>query len=962
MSNHRTNRNFIALGQGHSFKGVAGVGEETHQIDIDVLPHMVWSARPDGHNDYHNNRWHEFTGISPDAVQGDAWLSLVHPEDRAAVLAVWQSALETGSDCEIEHRLRHRSGEYRWVLGRANPVYDPQGQLERWIGTYTDIHDWKRAEKALAESEERYRALIETSTAMIWRASPDGSILRGWGWEEFCGQVPEEYEGYGWLEAVHPDDREPLTQVWLEALASGQTTQSEFRVRHRDGEYRWVLSRAVPLRNPDGSVREWVGTIADVHEQRQAQDALRTSEERLRLAVETTSLGIWDADLITGSLEWTAETREILGVATDTPATQESFLDLIHPDDRPAVESKAFVDTPGKGLSYSGTYRIIRADNGEVRWIASNARTILDENRQPIRKIGMIQDVTQGKLSEDALRATEERLRLAMQAGRMFAWEHNLVTDYVTRSENSVELLGVGSGPLSEFLERVRPEDRLARENFIGKINTSGSDTMEFQYQLPDGRTLWLASRGERAGPNRVVGVSFDITDRKAAEEEVWRTANHDSLTGLPNRVLFQRRLEQALSTARQRGTSVSLLLIDLDDFKDVNDTLGHDAGDTLLRETATRLSMMVREQDMVARLGGDEFSVLVLEPLTLSHAASLAESILKKLRQPFTYAGRMLVSRASIGVAAFPDHDFAPAELMKDADIALYRAKAEGRDRVVTYSPEMRRMTEQRLALGRDMREAISRNQIVPFYQPKVCLSTGRVVGLEALARWMHPDRGILTPAIFGAVFDDPELATAIGKRLIGKIVSDMRRWLDGGINFGRVAFNLSSVEFNQPDLADEVLRILNLAKVPAKHLEIEVTEKVLLDGRSGLVAGTLEKFHRQGVRIALDDFGTGYASLTHLKRFPVDHIKIDHSFITDLEQDQDDAAIVAALVSLGGSLGLQVTAEGVETEGQVWRLREMGCHNAQGHFYARPMAASEVAQLLNTWSEQEETDGATE
>ncbi|WP_160310538.1 sensor domain-containing protein [Microvirga vignae] len=956
------NRNFTALGQDRSLERVARVGEEAHQIDIDVLPHMVWSARPDGHNDYHNNRWHEFTGISPDAVHGDAWLSLVHPEDRAAVLAVWQSALETGSDCEIEHRLRHRSGEYRWVLGRANPVYDSQGQLERWVGTYTDIHDWKRAEMALAESEERYRALVEASTAIVWRASPDGSILRGWGWEEFCGQVPEEYEGYGWLEAVHPDDREPLTHVWLEALASGQTTQSEFRTRHRNGEYRWVLSRAVPLRKPDGSVREWVGTITDVHEQRQAQEALRTSEERLRLAVETTSLGIWDADLVTGSLEWTAEAREILGLSPDAQATRENFFERIHPDDLPSVENKSFVDIPGKGPSYSGTYRIIRADNGEVRWITSNARTILDENRRPIRKIGMIQDVTQRKLSEDALCATEERLRLAMQAGRMIAWEHDLTTDYVMRSENSVELLGIDSGPLSEFLERVRPEDRLARGHFIDKINTSGSDTMEFQYQLPDGRTLWLASRGERAGPNRVVGVSFDITDRKAAEEEVWRTANHDSLTGLPNRVLFQRRLEQALGAAQQRGSSVSLLLIDLDDFKDVNDTLGHDAGDTLLKETATRLSMMVREQDMVARLGGDEFAVLVLEPLTLSHAASLAGSMLKKLRQPFTYAGRMLVSRASIGVAAFPDHDSVPAELMKDADIALYRAKAEGRGRVVTYSPEMRMMTEQRLALGREVREAISRNQIVPFYQPKVCLSTGRVVGLEALARWQHSDQGILTPGIFGAVFDDPELATAIGKRLIGKIVSDMRRWLDGGINFGRVAFNLSSVEFNQPDLADEILRILNLAKVPAKHLEIEVTEKVLLDGRSGLVADTLEKFHRQGVQIALDDFGTGYASLTHLKRFPVDHIKIDQSFVADLEQDQDDAAIVAAVVSLGASLGLQVTAEGVETEGQIRRLQEMGCHNAQGHFYAKPMAASQVAQLLNTWSERKEPDGATE
>jgi diguanylate cyclase (GGDEF)-like protein len=396
--------------------------------------------------------------------------------------------------------------------------------------------------------------------------------------------------------------------------------------------------------------------------------------------------------------------------------------------------------------------------------------------------------------------------------------------------------------------------------------------------------------------------------------------------------------------------------LIDLDDFKDINDTLGHDAGDALLKETAARLSLTTRDRDTVARLGGDEFAVLVAEPLKWSHATSLAESIIKKLRQPFHYAGRSLVSRASIGVALFPDHDSAPVELMKDADIALYRAKAEGRGRVVMYSPEMRAAAEQRLALGRDVREALSGNQIVPFYQPKICLSTGRIVGVEALARWQHPEKGILTPGVFGAVFDDPELATAIGKRLIGKIASDMRRWLDRGINFGRVAFNLSSVEFSQADLADEILRILKLVKVPAEHLEVEVTERVLLDGRSGLVSETLDKFHRQGVQIALDDFGTGYASLTHLKQFPVDHIKIDHSFIAGLEHDENDAAIVAAVVSLGRSLGLQVTAEGVEKEGQARLLREMGCHNSQGYYFAKPMAPSHIAELLCTWPERKD------
>jgi diguanylate cyclase (GGDEF)-like protein/PAS domain S-box-containing protein len=951
MAKNKIDQKQVEVKQSDVADAPAHTTGKTLQISIDALPHMVWSAYADGYNDYHNQRWHEFTGISPEAAIGEKWINFVHPDDRDGVLAIWQKSLETGTDCTIEHRLLHHSGEYQWVLGLSSPIHDAQGRVERWIGTYTDIQAWKKAEQALVESEERYRALVEAMTEMVWRASPDGSIMKGWGWEEFCGQTPEQYVGYGWIDVVYPEDREPLMQVWLESLSSGRPVETEFRVRHKDGGYRWVLSRALPLKNPDATVREWVGTITDIHEQRQAQDALKTSEERLRLAVEMTSAGIWDADVPTNTLQWTAEIRQILGLPPDAPATIERFLERVHPDDLDEVRIRVFTDLPGKGETYNNIYRIIRADDGQVRWILSSVRILINEHGRPVRKIGMIQDVTERKLSEDALLATEERLRLAMQAGRMFAWENDLETDYIMRSANSLELLGVASGSLSSFLERVPPEDRTAREQFIKRIKASGSDTMEFRFRLPNGEMLWLASRGERAGSNRVVGVTFDITDRKAAEDEVWRVANHDALTGLPNRVLFQRCLEKALQNAEQNGTSVSLLMIDLDDFKDVNDTLGHDAGDTLLKETAARLSMMIREQDTVARLGGDEFAVLVVDPLRLNRATNLGESIVNRLRQPFKYAGRTLMSRASIGVSTYPDHDTRPAELMKNADIALYRAKAAGRGRVVTYSPEMRLATEQRLALGRNVREAISRNQFIPHYQPKVCLSSGRIVGLEALARWQHPEQGILTPSVFGTVFDDPELAVLISKRLLGKIASDMRRWLDGGYDFGRVAFNLSTVEFSQADLADEILRILNLIKVPAKHFEIEVTERVLLDEQSGLVSNTLESFHRNGVQIALDDFGTGYASLTHLKRFPVDHIKIDQSFIADLERDEGDAAIVAAVIGLGNSLGLHVTAEGVETEGQVQRLREMGCHNAQGYYYAKPMTASEVTELFAKW-----------
>lgn len=922
---------------------------QQYQTIVDAIPLKIWTADANGANDFFNRRWYEYTGVRPGRTDGNGWLDLIHPDERALTESRWLHSLASGEDFEIEYRLRHKSGEYRWMLARAHALRDGHGKIERWYGTCTDIHRTKIAEQTLALREQHSRGLIEASSIVVWFASADGLITHSQGWTELTGQSESDYLGQGWLKAVHPDDHAYLMANWQATLASQSSYQAEFRLRRRDGQYRWVLASGVPLRNADGALREWIGSIADIHDRKQTELRLQASEERLRLAIESTGLGIWDVDLRSGRREWTAEAKAILGLRVDAEVTRETFLERVHPKDQAAVEAKFFSPPPQAPLSYSGTYRIIRADTGEERWVAATGHTLLASTGEPVRKIGTIQDITARKHSEMTLRASEERLRLALQAGRMVAWEQDLTTNHVTRSANAMSLLGIRSGPLSEVLKLIHPEDRPLREHFRPGGGLNGSETIEFRYTTPNGCSMWLSLRGEWAGPNRLIGVTFDISDRKEAEAEIWRAANHDSLTGLPNRALFLHRLEQALVAAKRDGTSVSVLLIDFDHFKEINDALGHDAGDAFLKETGARLKALTGECDTVARFSGDEFAVIVVEPLRLEHASRLAETMIRELSEPMSYLGRSIASQASIGVAAFPDHGESPSALLKDADIALYEAKAQGRSRVVTYCSLLGQAVEQRSTLLREIREALPKGEIVPFYQPKVHLESGQIAGLEVLARWVHPSKGVLSPAHFAEAFDDPRLALILSESLLTKAAADLRRWLNAGLDPGRVAFNLSACEFSQPGLTDHVFRILDQANIPPEHFEVEVTETVLLSRNPESIVTTLKRFHDQGISIALDDFGTGFASLSHLKQFPVDHIKIDRSFVQNLEQDERDRAIVSAIIDLSRKLGMRITAEGVETAKQAEQLREWGCDQGQGYLFAKPAEAIQIAKLLS-------------
>ncbi|WP_430910417.1 putative bifunctional diguanylate cyclase/phosphodiesterase [Methylobacterium sp. sgz302541] len=471
-----------------------------------------------------------------------------------------------------------------------------------------------------------------------------------------------------------------------------------------------------------------------------------------------------------------------------------------------------------------------------------------------------------------------------------------------------------------------------------------------------DGRSsdvLISAGRVELRGETCVVSSLVDITNRKLAEQAVRRAASHDPLTGLPNRAMFQSTLDGAIVSASIDASSLGLILLDLDAFKEVNDTLGHDAGDALLKEIGRRLSGILGPEDLVARLGGDEFVIVIAGggrrlgvPRQRIHA--MADAVFEVLAPSVSIAGRNVSPRASLGLALYPEHADNAADLLTNADLALYAAKGAGRNQASLFHRSMRVRIEERVALSREFRAALEQGRIVPFYQPKVSFETGRIVGFEALTRWQHPVRGVLAPAAFASVFDDAEVGVLLGLSLARQVAADVAGWIAEGFDPGRVFVNLSTAQFADRELAAVLLGILDDAGLPASRFGVEVTETVLIHGQSERISETLEALRKAGVRVALDDFGTGYASLTHLKRFPVSEIKIDRSFVSDLASDVNDAAIVTALLQLGTSLGLDVTAEGVETREQAAFLTQGGCSYAQGYLYSKPIAASRVPHFL--------------
>ncbi|MBM1171045.1 bifunctional diguanylate cyclase/phosphodiesterase [Microvirga arabica] len=847
------------------------------------------------------------------------------------------------------------------------------------------------------EKESLYRYAIELSHQILWVSDTEGHILYiGPGWAEMIGYPLEDLLGYGWMQFVHPDDAARLQQARRETLISGASYECEYRIRAADGSYRWFRSSAGARRNEAGAVILWYGTTQDIQDRKLAELTHQGQTRVLEMIAAgrpldevLTALCRLAEDQIAGarcSILLFDPERGLLrhGAAPNLPPAYNAAIDLlpIGPDAGscgPAAytRSPVIVSDIANDPLWAPWRDLALQHDLQACWskpILSRSGDVLGtfgfyyaEPRSPTRsEMAGIDAVShlaalaiERQRSEAALRDSEEHYRYSVELNPQIPWTADGDGNVLTTSPRWTQLTGGSPDGTadSNWEEAIHPQDLpLQRQKWLEAVRTSEPLDAQCRGRLVDGSYRWFRTRAiphlaEDGTVIRWYGTVEDIHDRKIAEEQLHRAAYHDDLTGLANRRFFRERLKQVLDEVTDESHAIGLLVMDLDHLKQINDRFGHDAGDNLLKEFAQRLRQAVKPTDVVARLGGDEFAVILPDVAGEEEVAEIARTILCRMQEPLKRSGKALDCRTSIGGAIALAAGTSPEDLQKQADLALYHSKSSGRGAFKMFVPALRQEAQRTASALEVAAKAVEAGWIMPFYQPKVVLASGAIGGFEALLRWQHPRGGIQSPEKIAPAFNDTELGTAIGERMRACVLSDMRRWLDAGLNLGRIAINASAAEFRRDNYAERVLEELRQAGVPAHCLEVEVTESVFLGSSTQLVERALRALSAEGVTIALDDFGTGYASLSHLKRFPVNTLKIDRTFVQDLEADAGDAAIVKAVLNLGHNLGIEVVAEGVETAFQASLLQRMSCDLVQGYHFGRPMPGSDVPSFLASW-----------
>lgn len=692
--------------------------------------------------------------------------------------------------------------------------------------------------------------------------------------------------------------------------------------------------------------RELQATVRMALARRKAELMVEQSETRLRLAMDAAELGVWEWEPDTGRFHTGGHITGILdGQPTGLFGGEPAFLDCLHPEDRSAVESEL---RAGKPVSTSLRLQARAAGGGE-RWIDLTARSYPGHSGDLARVVGVLRDITRHRQQEERLQQAAVVFRTTAEGIAILDPERRVISaNPAFEALTGHKLPEVLGHDPAEFLHARRhgdvfyPDLREAGRNYwSGEISCQRRDGTVF----PAWQNICAVQDEDGDLINYVLALS-DISAIRRAEAELNHLAFHDTLTGLGNRNMMKNVLESELVRARERQERVAVLFLDLDGFKLINDTMGHAAGDHLLRVVATRISGLLRRSDTAIRLGGDEFVVIMPAVTRLEDCASVAEKILVELRSGIDLDLERVAVTGSIGVALFPDNADNRDDLIKAADNAMYSAKERGRNSYAFYSNDMAEHALARLKIEQGLARALANEELELHYQPVVALADGRLVGFEALIRWRHPDRGLVPPDQFIPVAEDCGLIEYIGAWVLRTACRQGQAWLDAGHGPLRMAVNVSVLQLASERFLETLQDVLQETGFPPASLELEITESSIQTIEHSKIL--FQQIKNLGPSISIDDFGTGFSSLSLLKHLPIDRIKIDKAFIKDLPADQNDAELTRAIVALAHNLKLELIAEGVETVEQRDFLAKLGCAEAQGFFFARPVPTQRATALL--------------
>ncbi len=879
------------------------------------------------------------------------------------------AVLEGAGQLELERQITTASGQVRYLwLVLCLPA---QQDLHAVTLSISDVTSRKRVELSLIERERFWSEVVRAvpDTLYIHDMQNKRVLFSNHHLGLQLGYSAAELKALGksfWERILHPDDGDYYWRIrnLQQVIGDGLLLESTLRWRQKGGGWRWFSIREQALtRDADGRVSRLMGVAKDITEQVEGSDSLRDSEQRYRLLAES----IHDMILSTDDnlqLNYVSPSVEpVLGYAPEwvlshgfhrlaTNPTQLAGLHALLEQVRSALGSpQRLLELRDRLPPQLFVFDCLRADGRKIP-VELRLVPMWDEHDRFEGLLGVGRDISQQRRADKDLR----------MAATVF--EHStaaiLVTDpagYIVQINKAfTRVTGYSSAQVLDQLPSMLTADRQQTSHLqyiLGQLNQRGSWEGE----------VWLKRRNEENFPawvgitavhddegDLVSYVCFfsDISERKASEQRIHRLAYYDALTHLPNRTLFQDRLHTALQHGERHREWVVLMFLDLDRFKPINDSLGHAAGDRMLKEVGVRLSACVDDDDTVARMGGDEFTLLLQSRSTregaLNRAIHVAERILASLMRPFILEGREFFVTASIGIALSPQDGNELSQLMKNADTAMYHAKEHGKNNFQFYQAEMNASALERLELESDLRHALDQGEFVLHYQPQFSGDGNRLTGVEALLRWQHPRRGLVPPDDFIPVLEELGLVVQVGDWVLDEACRQLKSWHGAKIRVPKISVNLSARQFTEGDLVQRIAGIVARSGISPACLELELTESILMQDVASAMR-ILAELKRLGLCLAIDDFGTGYSSLNYLKQFPIDVLKIDRSFVDGLPEGEQDAQIARAIIAMAHSLNLAVIAEGVETQAQLDFLRDHECDEVQGFLLGRPMSARQLS-----------------